>query len=157
MKTFSPRLKLILFSGLLIIAFQNCAPAEFSGDSAASEKAAGDTDDVDENSPPQVVEDVDDEELGTIPVVHCPKRHHDCHDDHDHVSIDADAEDKGEHRYSLGVMRGEEGGKEQKHMCAVICHYPGGDKAKGKTLYVGLMAVKAHVKNHGDKLGSCEE
>ena len=35
-----------------------------------------------------------------------------------------------------------------------ICHYPGGNKAKGHTLSVGQSAVAAHLA-HGDKLGPC--
>lgn len=38
----------------------------------------------------------------------------------------------------------------------LICHAPGGDLSKGKTIAVGGPAVQAHLA-HGDKIGRCED
>jgi len=38
-----------------------------------------------------------------------------------------------------------------------ICHIPPGNPANAHTLCVGNAAVPAHVRNHGDTVGPCQE
>ncbi len=41
--------------------------------------------------------------------------------------------------------------------CALLCHIPPGNPEQKHTLRVGAPAVQAHVGNHGDYLGECQE
>ena len=38
-----------------------------------------------------------------------------------------------------------------------ICHIPPGNPANAHTITVGAPAVEAHVTQHGDSIGECEE
>jgi hypothetical protein len=44
----------------------------------------------------------------------------------------------------------------QDHKKTTICHIPPGNPANAHTLCIGNAAVPAHLKNHGDYLGVCQ-
>lgn len=63
------------------------------------------------------------------------------------VSVESDDDDDGDIDFSEfqpGVVN------------VLICHAPGGNLSKGKTIAVGGPAVQAHLA-HGDKIGRCED
>jgi hypothetical protein len=43
------------------------------------------------------------------------------------------------------------------HHKTTICHIPPGNPANAHTLCIGNAAVPAHLENHGDHLGACEQ
>lgn len=47
--------------------------------------------------------------------------------------------------------------KDDEEAQATICHYPPGNPENAQTLTIGVSALDAHLTEHGDTLGACEE
>jgi hypothetical protein len=46
--------------------------------------------------------------------------------------------------------------QERRSQGETICHIPAGNPANAHTLCIGNAAVPAHLSNHGDSLGACQ-
>ncbi|MCM2281060.1 MAG: hypothetical protein NDI61_04355 [Bdellovibrionaceae bacterium] len=175
-------LTLVIATTISAIAFQNCSPAEFSqgmdatkadplsvigtegdgllpttegvavgrgGENTGGNGAGNGSESMDVVQDPNlgqlpITDVVKDPSLGNvdIPMVTCPAVHDDEGDGVVGVEHTADTHQPG----AMSSLDGQ---------CAVLCHYAAGDKEKGRTLYVGINAVRAHLDNHGDTVGPC--
>ncbi len=143
----------VLFSSIILLfatlLFQQCTPAKFSMNGMENAGKAGDDDGAGADCSDGICDDGpiggpkntndDDDGDPNPPIVDCPPRLpenscslNDVDEDDDELSL-------------------------QGRRCAVLCHVPPGNPENAHTIYVGLKAVSAHMRNHGDTEGLCPQ